>query len=236
MLDTKHRTLQEEIMDDFDLHGEELKEALDQIANINRLLGGNRVTLNGIRSLIKNADLSKEMVIIDLGCGNGDMLRKVAQYAKRNRISCKLIGIDANAYTISHARSLSKDYPEISYEVMDLFSDEFTSMKYDIALCTLTLHHFKDKEILYLLNQISQNSRLGVVINDLHRSSLAYRLFQLICLVFRLNDMSRDDGLVSILRGFRRSELEGYGQKLNLKNNNIRWKWAFRFQWIITTL
>lgn len=236
MIDTKTRTLQEEIMDDFGLQGEELKEALDQIANINRLLGGNQVTLSGIRSLIKNADLSEELVIIDLGCGNGDMLRKVAQYTQRNGISCKLIGIDANAYTISHALSLSKEYPEISYEVMDLFSDEFASIKYDIALCTLTLHHFKDKEILYLVNQISQNSRLGVVINDLHRSKLAYRLFQLICLLFGLNDMSRDDGLVSILRGFRRSELEAYGQKLNIKNNNIRWKWAFRFQWIITTI
>lgn len=236
MLDTKHRTLKEEIMDDFNLQGEELREALDQIAIINRLLGGNGITLDGIRSLIKNGDTSKELVIVDLGCGNGDMLRKVARFANENDFTCKLVGIDANAFAISHARALSKDYPLISYEVMDIFSDEFTLMKYDIALCTLTLHHFKEQEIIYLLKKLSQSARLGVVINDLHRSWLAYRLFQLVCYVFRLNDMSKDDGLVSILRGFKRSDLESYGQKLNLKNYNIRWKWAFRFQWIISTI
>lgn len=235
MIDTKHRTIQDEIMDDFDLEGEDLRDALDQIAKINRLLGGNQVTIDGVRSLISHVDRSKELVIVDLGCGNGDMLRKVADFALKNNFSCKLIGIDANAFTIAYAQSLSEEYPSISYEVMDIFSEEFTALQYDIALCTLTLHHFTDEDILILLEKVSRNAQLGVVINDLHRSKLAYRLFQMICIVFRLNDMSREDGLVSILRGFKRSELEYFGQKLNTKNN-IRWKWAFRFQWIISTI
>jgi hypothetical protein len=48
--------------------------------------------------------------------------------------------------------------------------------------------------------------------------------------------MSREDGLVSILRGFKKNELEEFSKKLSLKNYTIRWKWAFRYQWIITKI
>jgi hypothetical protein len=71
------------------------------------------------------------------------------------------------------------------------------------------------------------------VINDLHRSIIAYRLFQGLCFVFRLSEMSKKDGLISILRGFKKEELEQFSKKANFKNYSIQWKWAFRYQWII---
>jgi hypothetical protein len=45
--------------------------------------------------------------------------------------------------------------------------------------------------------------------------------------------MSREDGLVSILRGFKKKELEIFSNKLKFVNYKIQWKWAFRYQWII---
>jgi heme/copper-type cytochrome/quinol oxidase subunit 2 len=106
-------------------------------------------------------------------------------------------------------------------------------LRYDIVLCTLTLHHFKDNEIKKLLTVFNANATVGIVINDLQRSALSYRLFQVVCFVFRLNDMSREDGLTSILRGFKKQELKQFSEKLELKNYTIQWKWAFRYQWII---
>jgi hypothetical protein len=101
------------------------------------------------------------------------------------------------------------------------------------VLCTLTLHHFTKHQILNIITTFNTNAATGVVVNDLHRSKLAYRLFQIICTLFSLNRMSREDGLVSILRGFKKQELEGFSKKLNLKHYTIHWKWAFRYQWII---
>jgi hypothetical protein len=72
------------------------------------------------------------------------------------------------------------------------------------------------------------------VINDLHRSALAYRLFQGLCFVFQLNSMSREDGLTSILRGFKKEDLIAFSEKLKFNNYTIQWKWAFRYQWIIS--
>ena len=234
-INTKNRTNQSEIMDDFDMKGEVLRDALDKIAKINRLLGGNKLTLQGVKNIIYKNPLIKKITIVDVGCGNGDMLRVLADYAATINLELELIGIDANQFTVNHAKKLSKVYPNINYRCEDIFDKPFATLHYDIVLCTLTLHHFKDEEIIHLLKVFKINAKLGIVINDLHRSALSYRLFQLLCFVFGLNAMSKEDGLVSILRGFKKHELEDFSKKLSLKNYSIAWKWAFRYQWIINT-
>ena len=235
-LNTKQRTDKPEIMDDFSMEGDVLRDALDKIAKINQLLGGNQLTLRGIQELMATITTAKELTIVDVGCGNGDMLRTIADFGLKNDLEFKLIGIDANAFTINHARKLSKYYPNITYLCKDIFDEPFSKLKYDIVLCTLTLHHFKEEEINKLLTVFNANSNIGIVINDLHRSTIAYRLFQLICIVFRLNKMSREDGLISILRGFKRKELIHFSEKLNFKNYRIKWRWAFRYEWIISKI
>ncbi|KQM75992.1 methyltransferase [Pedobacter sp. Leaf216] len=235
-VDTTNRSTAPEIMDDFAMEGEILRDALDKIARINQLLGGNKVTLDGIKSLIKNKPKDQLIRITDIGCGNGDMLRTLADYAKSKGLNFILKGIDANNFTIKHAESLSHNYQNISYQCSNIFDDLDKNEDCDIMLCTLTLHHFKDEEIIGLLENFKKSAKMGIVINDLERSAIAYNLFKALCYVFRLNDMSREDGLVSILRGFKKADLIKYSKQLNLKSSSIRWKWAFRYQWIIKTI
>ncbi len=233
-VNTKNRSNKSEIMDDFALEGEVLREALDKIASINQLLGGNLLTLRSVRKLIYSLSKQTEITIVDVGCGNGDMLRVLADYGLKNNYNFKLIGIDANNFTINHAQKLSEKYNNISFQCEDVFSKQFKELKYDIILCTLTLHHFKNIEITQLMAVFYVNSKIGIVINDLHRSALAYRLFQGLCFLFQLNSMSREDGLTSILRGFKKVDLIAFSKKLKFNNYTIQWKWAFRYQWIIS--
>ena len=232
-IDTTSRVQTAEIMDDFSLAGETLRDALDKIAAINRFLGGNQVTLQGVARLLRNVPVEKEITILDVGCGNGDMLRALADYGRKNDRHFRLIGVDANAFAVDYARKLSQNHPNIEFICMDVFSTDFADLEYDIALATLTLHHFDQSEILSLLDVFRRRAKTGIVINDLQRSALAYRLFQGLAFVCRLNHMSREDGLVSILRGFKKHELEQLSNKLGFRNAVIRWKWAFRYQWII---
>lgn len=235
-LNTRYRTDQSEIMDDLQMEGEILKDALDKIATINQVLGGNRLTLRGVQQLIRNIQQSQEIVILDVGCGNGDMLRRLADFGLKNNLKFKLIGVDANNFTINHAIKISENYPNIRFQCVDVFNTTFKDLKYDIVLCTLTLHHFKNDQIISLLKIFYQNSSIGIVINDLHRNAIAYRLFQALCFVFQLNKMSKEDGLISILRGFKKEELVVFSKELNLKKYSINWKWAFRYQWIISKI
>lgn len=236
LIDTSTRTDLPEIMDDWSMEGAELRDTLDQIASINKLLGGNSITLQGVQKLLMRVPKTEEITIVDLGCGNGDMLRMLSDYANKNEWNFKLIGVDANPDAICYARELSALYPNVTYLTADIFSADFEKLEYDIALATLTLHHFKEDEVMRLMSTLKKNANIGIVVNDLHRNALAYRLFQLVGFIFRLKKMAKNDGLVSILRGFKRNELIAFSKKLNTSNYTINWKWAFRYQWIISKI
>lgn len=233
MMDMKHRSDEREIMDDFTLEGAHLRSNLDILATINKWLGGNQITLQGIRTLLKNAAKGAKFVIVDLGCGNGDMLRRVSKLGADLGLDFELIGIDANLDTICYAQELSKGYVNISYVQMNIFSEEFNEMKYDIALSTLFLHHLSDVEIIDKLNLLKESARVGIIVNDLQRSKMAYFLFGIISF-FINNRIVRNDGLVSIRRGFRKRELINFSKELQLESA-VDWKWAFRYQWIMKT-
>lgn len=231
-IDTTYRSDATEIMDDFSLKGMLLRDTLDKLGKINKWLGGNNVTINGVKQLLKNKDKAKIVTIIDLGCGHGDMLRLLADYGRKQGFKFKLVGIDANQDAIDYANELSKSYEELSFKNIDIFSEDFQNLDFDIALSTLFLHHFSHIEILQLLRLLNK-ARIGIVINDLHRSKMAYGLFKLLSVTIT-NPMIVQDGLTSILRAFKRHELEQMSKQLNLKSQ-ICWKWAFRYQWLIRT-
>ena len=231
-VNTKYRSNKIEIMDDLNMEGELLLKTLDQIAAINRRLGGNKATIQGLYALLGQAPKDVPVSIIDLGCGSGDMLRAIADLGRKQGRIFKLIGIDANEYTINYARRLSVEYPEISYKKMDVFSDEFSALSGDIVLATLFLHHFKDPEIEKMLASLLNKISMGIVINDLHRCRRAYWLFRMIS-PFISNPMVRNDGAISVLRGFKKNELLEINNKLPGSTGSVQWKWAFRYLWII---
>lgn len=230
-VDTSYRSNKMEIMDDFNIEGIVHRDTLDKIELVNRLLGGNKVTIAGLKKLLKNQPKDKMIRIIDLGCGNGDILRDIAMLGRKNNYSFKLIGIDANASAIEYARELSETYPEINFKKINIFSDDFKKQSYDIVLCTLFLHHFSNDELIQILRSTIKSASIGIVVNDLHRNKLAYYLFKFIG-YFTKNKVVIEDGLISILRAFKRKDLVKISNQINGKFS-IQWKWAFRYLWIL---
>ena len=52
LVDTSHRSSATEMMDDFSLKGVDFRDTLDKLEIINRLLGGNSVTIKGLKKLL----------------------------------------------------------------------------------------------------------------------------------------------------------------------------------------
>ena len=233
MINTQYRSTLPEIMDEFDLQGDDLRQVLRIIDRINAVLGGDRVTINGIKKLMRQKPDQQQFRIIDFGCGSGATLRKIADHFKHHLQEIKLIGIDANHHTIDIAQELSQEYHNISYLAEDIFSEDLLSTECDIAISCLTMHHFKDKDLMNILERLRSLADIVVVINDLHRHKWAYLLFQLYCKIFVDHEIAANDGKVSILRGFKRADIERYASELNLTKWEVRWFWAFRYQWII---
>jgi len=224
------RAYEEELMDDLDAGGEIIDQTLRELETINRLLGGNQVTINGLQKLLKSHTSTKPIVIADLGCGGGDIMILVADWARKKGYQVELKGYDANPNIIDYARKNCIDYPEISFYTEDIFSDGFKTNRFDIVICTLFTHHFKDDQLVSIFHQFKTQAKIGVVINDLHRHWFAYHSIKLLTQLFSKSPMVQYDAPLSVRRAFRKNELEKIMASAEINEFSLKWMWAFRWQ------
>lgn len=232
---SKYRSQQKEVMDDFDFQGKEMSRLLNDLNIVNKWLGGNKITLTALSSLIRASDKKEIFSIIDIGCGDGEILRLAADKMKDLGIRCSFTGIDANTNILDEAIKRSSAYGNIQYISMNIFSEEFEKMEYDIALFTLFLHHFNDDEIVTILKTATSNAKVGIIVNDLERNQLAFILFKIFGNMLLSTKTARSDGLISVCRAFKKMDLNNYAARID-GIHRIKWKWAFRYQWIIKKL
>ncbi len=103
-----------------------MAQTLRELKFINYWLGGNSVTLQGLSHLLgPAAQHAKPLTIADLGCGGGDMLVLMANWAGNEKLPVRFTGVDANAYIISYAAQNTTAFPEVSYSNLNIFSDAF---------------------------------------------------------------------------------------------------------------
>ncbi|HSZ26400.1 MAG TPA: methyltransferase domain-containing protein [Cytophagaceae bacterium] len=227
------RSEEKEFLDNLLCEGEDLRQNLRELKFINKWLGGNEVTFSGLKEVFKNKSFSNSIHIADLGCGGGDILELIAQWGRTNHYSFNLTGIDANPFIINYARQNTIKFPEINYEVQNIFSEEFSQMKFDIINCTLFCHHFDDNQLVQLFSQLKNQLNVAVVINDLHRHWFAYYSISWLTTLFSRSYMVKNDAKLSVRRGFLKRELEAIIRKSGYTDYSIRWKWAFRWEVVL---
>ncbi|WP_149275835.1 methyltransferase domain-containing protein [Pareuzebyella sediminis] len=232
MTDFSKRSAEQEWMDDLSVEKGVLEKVLTDIDRVNRFLGGSTITIEGVSNLITD-DYKKSYTILDVGCGNGFLLRKLVQWARQRHIELRCIGIDLNVKSLELAKVLSADFPEITYQEQDVLALKPSELECDILLCTLTMHHFLNRDIPIFLKQFTTLAQIGIVINDLQRSALAYHLFKVFSAIFIRSKIAKHDGLVSIQRGFLKEELQDFTHELPMMEHDIRWRWAFRYVWVM---
>ena len=232
MISLRTRSAELEIMDDLDCHGEVVDQTLRELEVINRLLGGDYVTIDGIQKLITTSN-KKDLTIADCGCGGGDLAMKIINWGKRRGLNLKVEGIDANPHIIDFAKKNCSQYNEITFEALDVFSKEFKQRNYDILTATLFVHHFDDDQLMQLFSSMRSQARIGVVINDIHRHSFSYHSIKWLTKLFSKSAMVKFDAPLSVRRAFKKNELIDILTKASIENYKLKWKWAFRWQLII---
>lgn len=227
---SNYRNRENELMDDPAIDPLILDAAVADINKCNQVLGGYKFTKQAVKSIIsRNPD--RPYRIIDIGCSDGAMLRYLKDAIPEYDLD--LIGIDLSPRSIQQAIESSVDYEGIRFRESDIFKEPLENLKCDIVILTLTLHHFKEEEIIKFLKRFIEMADIAVIINDLHRNPIAYGFFKLFSPIFIESDISIHDGLISIAAGFRKADFTRYSKALALKNDRLTWKWSFRYIWTI---
>lgn len=225
------RSYQAELIDDLNLSNDALRQNLEELATINKWLGGNEVTLSGLGKILVEASLSeKTLRIADIGCGGGDMLKLMANWLKKSPFKADFVGIDANQFMIDFAKKRTISQANISYIKEDAFSDKLKDLNLDIATMTLFCHHFTENQLIELFTNLRKSCRIGLIINDLHRHWFAYYSISWLTAIFSKSYLVKNDARLSVWRGFHQNELIDILQKAGFEKFTIKWRWAFRWE------
>ncbi|MCW3083207.1 MAG: hypothetical protein JWP12_573 [Bacteroidetes bacterium] len=222
-----HRSYEAELLDAPDIPKELLFQNLRELDLVNKTLGGHAITLAGIKKLL--TDKTKTYTIIDIGCGGGDAMKHMARWARKNAYKIKLIGVDMNADCIAFMKNACSEFPEIDGVVMDYRDYLKQNTSVDIVHCSLFCHHLKDNELLELFGYMSQYARVGFIINDLQRHWFAYYSIKFLTRLLNGSTLVKNDAPLSVLRGFKKTELLQLMKTANVKNASVTWRWAFRY-------
>ena len=223
----KYRSTDTEMMDAPFIGKELLFQNLNELDILNRNLGGHANTLGGIRQLV--TDKNKTYHIVDLGCGSGDALKRIAIWARTHDFKVRLTGIDINADAIHYLENHCRDFPEISGKICDWQEYLKGDITIDIIHCSLFCHHLHDDELGILFNMMRHQAKTGFVINDLRRNWFAYYCVYVLTRLLNGSVLSQNDGPISVLRGFKSEEIISMLKQAQIKQYTVQRKWAFRF-------
>lgn len=216
-------------MDDLDISGPVIAQTLRELNTINKTLGGNRISVSAFKKFTQN---NGNLSLADLGCGGGDIMVEMAKWARKNNNKATFVGIDANPHIVDYAEKNTAEFPEISFRPMNIFSENFRRMHFDIIHCCLFLHHFSNGELIELFRHFKKQAKLGVIVNDLHRHPIAFWSIKTLTLLFSRSKMVRNDASISVARGFSKKELIEILHKAGIEKFDLSWQWAFRWKLI----
>jgi SAM-dependent methyltransferase len=197
--DLARRSTASEWMDIEPLGFDELRQCLKQLAQINFLSLGYRPTLTWLADAVRRHGKSRPLSVLDVGCGYGDMLRRLERWADRHDVALDLHGVDINPVTRQVALSATPAGSVIHYHTADIFALP-PEQTYDVIISSLFAHHLDEAPLARFLRWMEAHATLGWFINDLHRDALARFSVKQFLRVMGYHRVVQHDGPMSVER------------------------------------
>jgi SAM-dependent methyltransferase len=198
------RSRQEEQMDAPDLDPAVYERVLHDLARVNRFTFTAWPTIAFLKRAVGEA---KGFRLLDVGFGDGDVLRAVARWARKRGIAAELVGVDLNEKSVKAARDATPAGLAIDYRAGD-YADQ--AGPWDFVISSQVTHHMTDPQLLAFLRWMETEARMGWLICDLHRLGFSHWGFPLLARLLMVHRIVREDGQLSIARSFRQADWEVY--------------------------
>lgn len=223
----RQRSRELEHLDKGDYTIDEYEECLVELRRINRLLGDARALR---RSLLREVERRKfrKFSVLDVGAGSGELLRVAATWARAEHVEARFVGVELNARSAASILEESRSHEEISAVRGDALRLPFADGSFDYVMCSLFTHHFPNEGIAAVLREMARVARRRIFVIDLHRHPIPYYFYTIIARRFLSNRLTREDGALSILRGFVPSELRALGEEACLFHVEVQQCFPYR--------
>jgi 2-polyprenyl-3-methyl-5-hydroxy-6-metoxy-1,4-benzoquinol methylase len=164
-----------------------------------------------------------EATLLDIGFGGGDITTSIGLWAQKDGLNLKITAVDPDERAFTYCR---ENHSNPNIEWLKCTSSDLVekNLEYDIVISNHVIHHLSDEEVLTLLDESEKLSTGKVIFNDIERNFLGYLLFYVFSRVLFHNSFITEDGLTSIRRSFKRSELK----KLIPHNWKVKRSFPFR--------
>ncbi len=200
----RSRSHQTEYLDTETLSDAEYAAVLADLSAVNTVTLARAPTLAFLRRVTRGLQPGARFRVLDVGFGEGDMLRRIHRWGRRRGLALELTGIDLNPGCAAAARAATPGAMGIDYRTGDLF--DVPPGEYDVVISSLFTHHLSDEQVVTFLRWMEASTAVGWFVNDLHRHTIAYHGFRALAAVARWNPIVRADGAISVTRSFRRRD------------------------------
>jgi 2-polyprenyl-3-methyl-5-hydroxy-6-metoxy-1,4-benzoquinol methylase len=217
------RAIAEEQMDAADLPEADYAALLADLARVNAWTMAARPTLGFLDRAVPRGGRLK---LLDVGFGDGDMLRTIAQWARRRGVSAELVGIDLNPRSAPVAQRATDPAFPIAYRTGDYAA--LAGEGWDVVVSSLVAHHMSHAQLIAFLRFMEEQARRGWLINDLHRHRFAHATFPLLARVMGWHRIVREDGTLSIARSYRPGEWPAILGEAQIEGAHVRRVFPFR--------
>lgn len=225
---TPSRNLKSELLDLDEAPFEEVKDSLMDVRLVNKYLSGYKVLLFHIRKFLEKQPSNKEFLILDLATGSADQPIAIIEMTRRLGIKVRIVALDINYKMLSYAQLEIKSYPEISLVQGDIHALPFSNNSFDLVVNSLSLHHFSRSKAVGILRTAYSIGRYGFIINDLHRSRLAYFSIYVLTRLLTKNRLTRHDAPVSVMNAFIPSEMAGMARDAGVEKFKVHRHFPYR--------
>ena len=226
------RNLRDELLDLDEASYEEVRDSLNDVANVNRYLSGYRVLLHHIKKLLKEHSGRRPFFVLDAATGSADQPVALAKLARAMGIPIRIIAIDINSKMLKMAKEETSEYPEIYLVQCNILALPFNENSFDLAINNLSLHHFSWDHAIAIIKAIYKSARLGFLINDLHRSRIAHAAIFLLTRIFTRNRLTRYDAPVSVMNAFTPSEFSALAIEAGIESFEIHRHFPYRIAFL----
>ena len=170
----KRATDLREHMDDPACSLSKLHATYRQFGAVNQMFAAWRaIYIHYLRPQFTGFTAGSPATLLDIGCGGGDVARKIAAWAKEDGLELHVTGIDPDERAFAYA-SAQPSPPNVTF-CQALSSDLVAAgEQFDVVISNHLLHHLTDSELKNLCRD-SERLATGLALhNDIRRSALAY--------------------------------------------------------------